>query len=66
MPRRTVLVLATAVAMLLALPASSAFAAPDTVINFSEISNNTTVHEQYASLGVRFGGASAFGFPAPP
>jgi hypothetical protein len=66
MLRRTILLLATGLATLVALPAAPAVAAPDTVINFSEIPNNATVHEQYASLGVRFGSPTAFGFPALP
>ncbi|HWI72324.1 MAG TPA: hypothetical protein VNT55_10235, partial [Baekduia sp.] len=64
--RRTILLLATGLAMLLVLPAAAALAAPDTVITFSEIPDNTTVHDQYAGVGVRFGGAATFGFPAPP
>jgi hypothetical protein len=66
MPRRAILLLTTGLAMLLAMPAAAALAAPDTVIDFSAIPDNTTVHDQYAGVGVRFGGAATFGFPAPP
>jgi hypothetical protein len=66
MLRRTLLLLATGLATALALPAASAVAAPDTVIDFSAIPNNATVLDQYANVGVRFGNPSRFGFPAPP
>jgi hypothetical protein len=66
MLRRTLLLLTTGLATALALPAAPAVAAPDTVIDFSSIPNDTTVHEQYAGVGVRFGNPSSFGFPAPP
>lgn len=56
--------LLAALAALLLLPALAA-AAPDTIVNFEGIPDNTQIADQYASSGVRFGAANQFGFPQP-
>jgi opacity protein-like surface antigen len=56
--------LLAALAALLLLPAAAA-AAPDTIVDFEGIPDNTQVVDQYASSGVRFGPANQFGFPQP-
>jgi hypothetical protein len=62
--RRTCHLVVLAAAIALVLPAS-ALAAPDTIINFDGLANGTAITNQYAGVGVTFGRATDFGFPAP-
>jgi hypothetical protein len=61
--RRSLPLVALAVAAVAAFSPAVAHAAPDTVLNFDDLPPGTVVDEQYASQGVVFGDRDSFGFP---